>query len=340
MSATGTRLAAALAILSCAACGGGDDDGESPPDAGDGDGGSWEVAAQDLPGALFSVWGTSPEDIWAVGSRTGEGPLVLHYDGADWETIDASSLGEVDLWWVFGFAGGPVYVGGSGGTIASFEGGVLTPMTTPSNEVTVFGIWGCSPDDVWAVGGQEGGARGGFAWRRDGDAWIDAEGFPAELAEADVVWKAYGRGCGDVWMIGTKGLALHWDGTAFGEVERVAGSSLFTVHANADRFVAVGGLLTGIVVENDGSGWRDATPGGIDPVFGVCLTQDGGFASGRYGLILARGDGAWAAETTGITLDQSLHSVWIDPGGDVWAAGGQVLSAPYSDGVLIHRSGQ
>ena len=341
MFATGKDLVAALLPLVlgvAAACGGdnsGDDDGS---DAGnDAGAGPWEVVQQGLPGALFSIWGTASDDIWAAGSDTGlRGPLVEHYDGTTWRDLDTGMAG--DLWWVFGFPGGPVYLGGSGGTILLWQDGQFTRMATPTQGVTVFGIWGCSPDDVWAVGGEEGGQRGGFAWRLQGDTWLPADGFPAEVGDADAVWKVYGRSCDDVWMVGTAGLAIAWDGQSFGAVQRVAGASLFTVHASSDRFVAVGGgIAGGLVVENGGSGWADASPSGIDRAVGVCLTEDGGFASGWYGMMLVRQDGEWTPEDTGLVLEQTLHSVWVDPDGGVWAVGGQVLAPPFDDGVMIHR---
>jgi hypothetical protein len=324
------------------ACGGDDDGG----DDGDGDGegadagetGAWEVAQEDLPGALLSVWGTAADDVWAVGSDPdGEGPTVLHYDGAEWQELDTGTTG--DLWWVFGPEGGPVYMGGAGGTILAYRDGKFTAMETPGTDVSVFGIWGCSPDNMWAVGGAASGSGGGFAWRLDGDAWVEADGFPAEVAGTDAVWKVFGRSCDDVWMVGTAGLAIHWDGEAFGEVERVAGGPLFTVHANSERFTAVGGQGMGIMIENDGSGWTDAGAGTIDPMVGVCLTESGGTAAGWYGSVLSRSDGAWQAEDLGLTIDsaQAFHSVWVDPEGGVWAAGGQILSTPLSDGLLLHK---
>jgi hypothetical protein len=338
-----SRLLPFIAFFAmAAACGGDDDDdvSDGDVDAGvDADVSPWEVAQQDLPGALLSVWGTSASDIWAVGSSTGEGPLVLHYDGSTWDEVDTSAVGDVDFWWVFGFEDGPVYMGGSGGTIVSYEAGALTTMSTPTNALTVFGIWGCSPDDVWAVGGQEGGNQGGFAWRLDGDAWVEAEGFPTEVSAADAVWKMYGRSCTDAWMVGTAGLAIHWDGNAFSPVERVAGNSLFTVHANSERFVAVGGFSTEpTIVENADGTWVDVSPSGGDAPVGVCLTEEGGFASGFLGSMRTRSGGEWALEDTGIFLDQTLHSVWVDQDGGVWAAGGQVLIRPYDQGVLLHRA--
>src|SRR5690606_16900636 len=109
-------------------------------------------------------WGTSDSDVWTVGGdmRDGTGPLVMHYDGAAWERVETGQS-DGDLWWVFGFDGGPVFMGGGGGVILRHEGGTFTVMDTPTTD-TVFGIWGASPDDMWAVGGTF--DTNGFAWRR------------------------------------------------------------------------------------------------------------------------------------------------------------------------------
>ena len=319
----GFTVAAALTLGLAAGCG--DDDGVP----------GWRVVHEDLPGALLSVWGTSATDVWTVGGDPdGSGPMVMRFDGDEWQELDTGTTG--DLWWVYGFDGGTVYLGGEGGTILAYRDGEFTAMPTPRSDVTVFGIWGCSPGDLWAVGGSI-TAADGFAWRLDGDEWVEADGFPAEVADADAVWKVFGRGCDDVWMVGTAGLAIHWDGDSFGPVERVAGGPLFTVHASSERFVAVGGLGTAIVVENDGSGWTDASPSGLDPAVGVCATDGDAIATGWFGLVLAREDGEWVRQDLGRVVDQTFHSVWIDPRGGVWAAGGQVASSPLTDGIMIYR---
>jgi hypothetical protein len=338
MRGTGMRLVArALPVLlgAGAACGG---------DDGAGDGQEWEMVAQDLPGALLSVWGTAPDDIWAVGSDPdGEGPTVMHEDGSGWQTLDTGTTG--DLWWVFGFDGGDVYMGGAGGTILVHRNGEFTAMETPRTDVTVFGIWGCAPGVLWAVGGALGGASGAFAWRLAPGAggapgrWVEAEGFPTDLVEEDAIWKVYGRSCDDVWLVGTDGLVVHWDGQEFAP-DQAGGESLFTVHASADRFAAVGGFGTGTLIENDGGGWVDATPEDVPPLVGVCLTEDGGVAVGQFGAVVERDRGGrWAPVETGLQIDLTMHSVWIDPDGGVWSVGGQVLTAPFVDGLMLHRAG-
>lgn len=330
-----SRSAFQVAGLLLLASGCGDDPAPRP---------SWELVHASLPGALMSVWGTSPTDVWAVGADAGSGPTVLHFDGADWSEVETGTEG--DLWWVFGFANGPVYMGGSGGTILRYAGGELTRMTTPGTGV-VFGIWGASENDLWAVGGEAGGSRGAFAWRLEpaSDTWQLAPGFPPGLAETDALWKVSGAGPDDVWMVGTGGKAVHFDGQALTESFIGLAESLFTVHASARRFAAAGGFGTGLLLEREAGSsasdpWTDVSPADAPALIGVCLGESGGYAVGEFGYVARRTADGWSGEETGFELElgvRSLHSVWIDPEGGVWAAGGQIRVPPLVDGVLLHK---
>lgn len=296
---------------------------------------AWTVVAQDLPGALLSIWGTSADDVWVVGAdaRDGSGPLVLHYDGEGWERR-MTGLSEGDLWWVFGFEAGPVYLGGAGGVILRYEDGTFSPMTTPSTG-TVFGLWGASPEEMWAVGGS--GDRQGFAWRLEGDTWTPEPSVPEERVADAAIWKVYGTDAETAWLVGSNGLCLHWDGHELVEGESGIGSSLFTVHANQERFAAVGGLATGVIVENEGDGWTTAVDSASYGLTGIALSDEGGVAVGRYGSVWTRDSKGWHEADTGLDLDQDLHGVFIDPEGGIWAAGGLTSSTPLVDGVLVHR---
>jgi hypothetical protein len=315
---------------------------------------SWQVVHDGLPGALLSVWGSSASDVWAVGADAGDGagPTVLHLEGGSWSRLETGQSG--DLWWVHGFAGGPLFMGGSGGTILRFDpsggGSGFTRMNTPGGPAAtgsgvVFGVWGSSPDEMWAVGGAAGGASGAFAWRLEGDTWVEAPGFPPELRDNEALWKVFGRGPDDVWMVGTDGTMLHWDGAALSRAFAGIAESLFTVHGNSQRFAAVGGFGTGLLLEHPVSApasepWVDASPDGAFSIIGVCLTEGGGHAVGEFGYVAERGAGGWASEQTGLDAvfgSRSLHSVWVDPGGGVWAAGGQVRVPPLVEGILVHR---
>ncbi|MCA9651085.1 MAG: hypothetical protein H6712_34775 [Myxococcales bacterium] len=299
----------------------------------------WQAVATDLPGALLSVWGTSASDVWTVGadSRDGQGPTVLHLDGDAWERVStARSSG--DLWWVFGFEDGPIYMGGDGGIILRYEGGTFTEMTTPGTN-TVFGIWGASPDDVWAVGGAS-DATGGFAWRLSGDAWVEEPSVPADVPTQAALWKIFGRSASDAWIVGSNGVALHWNGSALEPGDTGVGSSLFTVHEHDGVYAAVGGSASGYIIENDGSGWANVTPD--DPVpmglSGVTLGPDGsGIAVGLVGGIYVRDASGWHIEDPDLPLRQNLHGSWIDDEGGLWAAGGDTFAPPLTDGLLLRR---
>jgi hypothetical protein len=260
----------------------------------------------------------------------------MHFDGADWTRLETGALG--DLLWVFGLSGGPVYMGGDGGMILEYRNGAFTRMPTPHAVGTVFGIWGSSPEDVWAVGGASGGASNPFAWRLENGVWKEAAGFPSEVRGA--LWKVFGRGAADAWMVGTDGQMLRWDGSSFTEERAAVSESLFTVHADANRFVAVGGFGTGLILENEGDGWVNRSPKGSPPVIGVYLGEESAYAVGQFGAVYKRAADAWRSEETGLVVDESLHSVWIDELGGVWAAGGDVLTKPLVRGVLLHRGTQ
>ena len=62
----------------------------------------------------------------------------------------------------------------------------------------------------------------------------------------------------------------------------------------------------------------------------------GAYAAGDFGSLLERKDGAWTPIDLGVEVFDSFHAVWVDPGGGVWAVGGQVDSEPLSDGMMIH----
>lgn len=313
-----------LAAHALSACS--DDDGDGPPPA-------WQTVHEDLDGALLSVWGSAEDDVWTVGGDAGDGPMVMHWDGSAWDTLDTGTSG--DLWWVFGFAGGPVYMGGAGGKILAYESGSFEEMTTPAATPVVFGIWGCSPDDIWAVGGNFGGGMGGFAWHLEGGEWVS---HPLPDGEVRPVWKAFGRSCDDVRFVGEGGLSFSWDGSGFTPEATGVGESLFTVALDGGRYIAVGGI-SGIILEDEGGGWEDVSPDGAPGFNGVCARDGEAYAVGQFGAVYRRdADDGWVEDATPPT-QETLHACWVDPSGGLWAVGGQVLAAPLIRGVMVYRGG-
>lgn len=285
------------------------------------------------PAALLSVWGTSASDVWIAGGR-GElagAPAILHLDGTTWRRIDSGQHG-IDLWWVFGFAGGDTFFTGSGGTILRYRGGAFEKLTTPRSGI-IFGLWGAAPDDLWAVGSGDDGH--GIVWRYDGAAWRDAEITPSEIPP--LVLKVHGQRADDVWISCAGGAALHWDGAALTRMPTGTTSSLFSIVTTPDVVVAVGGYAgLGEILENDGTGWTELPS--LIPVAwrGAAAGADQVYAVGTSGAAARRTAAGWSLlDRPPTQLD--FHAAWVDPDGGLWGVGGKFDTVPLTqEGFLAY----
>lgn len=301
----------------------------------------WELVASDLPDAVLSIDGTSASNVWAVGADHGSGPIVLHWDGTRWTRVSTGTRGT--LWWVHAFSDGTLYVAGAGATILrSSDGTTFTRMPTPGLAAqTVFGVWGTTPDDAYAVGSFAG--RDGFVWHYDGTSWSEMalpSGGPLDaLGDAPGLFKVWGDGAGHVYVVGGHGVMLRSTGGApFTRLTTTTDATLFTVTGDATRALVVGGLSSGVILEipHDGAP-SDVTPAATPLMQGVSMRDGHAFASGAMGAVLSRETG-WSPVDTAITLDiASLHATWIDPDGGVWSVGGDVLTAALDHGAILHR---
>ena len=302
----------------------------------------WTNVAQNQPSALLSVWGSSDSDVWVVGGEPTDhsGPIVEHYDGTTWTKLDTTQR-NIDLWWVKGFAGGPVFLSGTNDTILEYQNGTFAKLAPPAGAktgLTVFGMWGAAANDLYAVGGQPDGGADAFIWHFDGTAFTDVT--PAGAPMDGDCWKTNGRAANDFWVTCSNGVAFHYDGMQFNEqdypVAMQEGASLLSVACTAKTCIAVGGAFDGVLAENDGTGWKQALPSGGPILNGVGADDTDAYAVGQFGTVLERGsNGKWAAQKSGTS--QHLHAVWIDPSGGVWAVGGNFDVPPYSAGVVIHK---
>ena len=291
----------------------------------------WQVVHRHLAGGLLSVWGRSAADVWTVGGDDGEGPTVLHLDGGAWTRVPTGDRG--DLWWVHGWDDGTVMVSGADGRILRWDGAEFRAMDTPAHDAIVFGLWGPTPDDVFAVGGV--GRSAGFVWHWDGAAWSTVA-LPSSF-DGRSLFKVWGTASDDAWVCGTDGALMHWDGAALTDVPSGTTRTLFTVHALGDRVAAVGGLGAATIVERGPRGFTDVTPPLAAQLFGVALgTAGAAWGVGLSGTVVHDDGTGWALLDTRLDLGETLHGVWIDPDGGVWAAGGQVLATPLRDGALVY----
>ncbi|MDB4953099.1 MAG: hypothetical protein JWO36_668 [Myxococcales bacterium] len=297
----------------------------------------WQLLGQQRPSSLLAVWASSTDNVWVVGGREGTGgaPTVFHYDGTAW-TAPPAGLTNVDLWQVFGFADGTVYLGGSNGTILRYSNGQFTKLATPATDI-VYGLWGSASDDVWAVGGQNSGRA--FVWHYQGTSFMPVTGVPADLATTGAVWKVTGRAANDVWMSCSRGYVLHWDGGALtSEMIGTTEESLFSIGCHTAGCVTAGtNTVNGVLYQNDGQGWVSHVPTIDGPVWrGVTPVGEDPYAVGMGGSVIHLTNGSWVSDPHGLTTE-TLHATWTDADGDVFAVGGKFERTPTIDGVLIHK---
>lgn len=301
---------------------------------------AWQTVLSDVPGALLSVWGSSSRDVYVVGAQgqDGSGPHALHFDGRAWTRLD-TTLRNGDLWWVHGASPDAVYMVGSGGTVLQYNPTTraMTRMPTPSAAPILFGVWGLTRDDVWAVGGST-ATNTGVLWHYNGTAWSDVP-LPNNLGASVILYKVWGRARNDVWAVGGNGTTLHYDGTAWSQVAipTTARGPLFTVHGSGASRYAVGGNASGILLEADGAGWKQADLLDAPRLAGVFAPTGGApLAVGNEGSVYTRHSGAWRLASRPPQTDLDFHTVWIEPDtGAVWAVGGQVQSTPLVAGLAM-----
>lgn len=300
----------------------------------------WSFVFHGIANGLVSVAGTSATDVWSCGGDIGDGtgPLVLHFDGKSWKRFPTGVTG--DLWWIMPFADGTTYFAGDDGHILQEKNGTFTPMTTPGG-LTVFGVWGTAPDNLWAVGGDADNGIG-FIWRYDGTAWTPLTA-PGGIGETNAFFKVWGSSKDDVWIVGQGGHVLHWDGQALTDANtdpKLTGSerTLFTLSGAGGRVAAVGGFASAFIIERSGSGsFVNATPAGAMGLSGVDLTSaTDGWAVGAHLTVLHRDQKGWSTAPTKLSAADDLHAVWVDPSGGVWAVGGDILALPLTHGTMIH----
>ncbi|MDT3695715.1 MAG: hypothetical protein ROY99_04930 [Ignavibacterium sp.] len=136
---------------------------------------TWKVDTLDIPfTTLQRIWGSSPDDVWAIGPGGDKDKTIYHFDGKKWKTDGISRpLAPTSI---FGFAPDNVWIGGRGGEIWHFNGfnlsKIFTMNITGYNFYGFENIWGDAINNVYAVGYAEDGVTyKGIIALYDGVTW-------------------------------------------------------------------------------------------------------------------------------------------------------------------------
>lgn len=312
----------------------------------------WHVLYEGTIGAVLSVAPDADGRLVAVGGPLGnaEHDLVLTQD-ADGVVTARDDLSTASHWWLWNGPDGKTRTVGEAGEIWRFTPGESggTQEAPGLTSETLFGIWGSSPSDIWAVGGRPlmGGEKD-VLLHFDGTAWRRVE---VPEPKGIAFYKVWGPNAEDLWICGQSGWVLRvrggaaapsfkWyrtqpgrlvftvNGNAAGEVWAVATPlGLYHYDATADAFEIIeppfpGGGLNGVSVAPGGDVW---------------VVGSGGTKWQR------RADGQWVDHTLSDPRGVDLHAVYATDDGVV-VVGGHFNDPPHAGdprkGVLAVFNGR
>jgi hypothetical protein len=289
------------------------------------DGTSWTVSFEtgdNINTNLQGIHASSPTSVWLFGRAWVESEsrgYLNHFDGNTWTRAPAAPT---SIYEVRGAPGlGDIGVGQNGGIVrltAAPAPGFTDLRTGPAQ--SLFGTWGSSPMDMWAVGMR------GTVLHADGQTVASV---PAGTAtRLDDVW---GTGPADVWTVGQGGVVLHFDGNTFAPVESGTTADLNAVFAAAPNDVWIAGVNATLLHWDGSSMTPVALPGApadavIRDVHGIAADDiwlaGGGTASAP--AFVAHYDGtAWSPIeliTSDFGAGDPLTRVWALAADDVWVA--------------------
>jgi hypothetical protein len=214
-----------------------------------------------LPSDFKVLTVRSPSDVWLEGDR-GAGPARYHWDGTQWTMQTSDLQGKCDLsaidirdpsdMWVVNSCQPTGLIPRHWSASTNSWTDVSIPYTNTSPVQAINALQAVGPNDVWIVGANFN--HQGTAGHWDGTQWT----FPSLPIP---LWGGYGDGLydvaaissHDVWAVGRlqdgkhEGLALHWDGTKWTDVQLPSGPGnvVAKIRAHASRDVWASGYREG-----------------------------------------------------------------------------------------------
>lgn len=215
---------------------------------------TWERAFDaDEAGWLMTVAGQSGGPVWAGGGEPDDG-TIRRRSGGGWTEVELP--GEAPrVNWIHVFEEGPVVAATRNGGVLWRRDGSWEWTTTPTDQ-NLWGVWGSSPDDVWAVGGDARDASQRAILRYDGEQWRELSSPDLSASGVGAFFKVWGTGPDHVFIVGQNGTVLHWDGESLQEEQVDTELDLISLWgAGPESVTAVGGRANGVLAHWDGSSW-------------------------------------------------------------------------------------
>lgn len=294
----------------------------------------WQPAAEiGGDGALLSVWGTGPCDVYTVGGQPDAG-VAYHFDGTDWTALELPAVPLLN--WVFG-VGDTVWIVGNGGTVLRGSATAGFELVESGTTAPLWGVWGSSPSRLFAVGGDvQDDTSEPVAIAFDGQSWSSVE-LPATDRPAHALFKVWGTADDHAIAVGQFGIAYRWDGTRWTALSTGTGEDLISLWGrSADDITIIGGRSNAVLGHWDGEALTAEVLAGTPGMNGVWVDGDGDASVvGIFGTAgrIGAADKTVDLDVTGTT--DVLHGIWGVQGGPRFAVGGSLQRNPPWTGVVL-----
>ncbi len=320
----------------------------------------WEKMDSGIERNLKRLWGSSENDIYAVGTFN-----ILHFDGSSWQAIDTPFAKKENWSNIFGIDNEIFVIGNE--TIIHYKDNKWEKMDSGvSSGNYLNAVWGTSATNLYAVGGS---FQDTIIIHYDGDSWK-----PIEYSGSNWLTDIGGLSADNIYITGKDGLLLHYDGSQWrkitlpqddqyiSDLERIfiMNNKLFfggrsIVYFDGENFsnisidndlrvdaiwsddsdqILVAAMSMDLENSSMGSSiyqyknnsWAIKNPK-INQVFS--LTKTRAYAVGEYGTIKVFDGSQWQTMQSG--TKNSINGIWADAEDNVFAVA--------SKGLILHYDG-
>lgn len=265
---------------------------------------------------FVQAFGLGGDDLWLLGASG----IILRFFEGSWSTLPAPTDGLSAVW---ASSASDVWVGGAAGPY-HWDGQTWTLFALPTapGARAVNGLWGCAPDDVWAVGP--------VVTHWDGQRWSYVD-MPVTPGSYRAVW---GAACDDVWVgflddaLGS-GKIAHWDGGAWTTTET----------RPAERIAGTGADDVWSLAQGQLYHWSGLGPGTLLSSRALDLFPVGAAAVGTMDdahavSVLARDGGA---SVLAAPAPRAVAALWGRSANDIWGFGDLGFAARWTGAAWAPR---
>ena len=281
---------------------------------------------------LQAIHGTDSDNIWAVGSRSGNVGSIWHWNGFRWRqektpggpaTLAAVWASSYDEAWAVGESNNGAVVWHWNANEQRWDD-ADGPQRLFSASPPLKAIWGSSTNDIWAAGGAKGPASDDLpVWHWDGHHWNKAT-----VEHASSIRDIWGADAKHVWMVGENDTVLQLNGEQWQrplDVPSNMGRSWSSVWVSPKNDVSLSDGDRQLITLNEGKWTTDSNMKGDKPtrLRGSCGATGECDLWGIKGPQLVHLEAGGWKNVDEDRAEDGLSGLWALGSSSVWVAGEQ-----------------